>query len=275
MKKWGITALLCAMTAAAPARADMMIYPKFIAFDDQTRVQEITLTNPNEEETIRYRIRLKYAKQNPDGSYTDVEKPAFTTGVDLLRFSPRAAVLGPKKTQRVKLLKRLPENLPPGEYTAYAVFTKIPAEKPLTKTTSAHGSGVRLELTAIPSFAIPVIISHGKQNTLQQSVIQYLGRADGFDKTPAARIAIERAAPAEMPASVTLRGDVSLWQNRKLIGVIKGKYLLAGNPRVEATVPLDADLMRPGEAVRVLFTVSTENDTIDTRRILAQCEAVL
>lgn len=274
MKHWGKTALACALLAlAAPVRADMMIYPKFVAFDDSSRVQEITLINPNGEETIHYRIRLKYARQNPDGSYTDIEDPGFTTGKDLLRFSPRSAVLGPKKTQRIKLLKRLPENLPAGEYTAYIVFTKIPAQKPRTKPNESS-SGVSLELIPIPSFAVPVIVSHGAVPA-ERSVVSYLGRGENFEQFPTARVALERAAPAKLPASQTLRGDVSVWQDGRMIGVIKGKYLLAGNQRVEASVPLEASLVRPGSPVTVLFTKASDNDTVDTQRVLARSESVL
>ena len=91
-----------------------------------------------------------------------MEQPGFTTAKELVRFSPRSITLAPGKSQRVKLLRRVSADTPPGEYTGYIVFTQIPDEKPLQKASSSAAPGMRIELTAIPSFSIPVILTHGE-----------------------------------------------------------------------------------------------------------------
>lgn len=275
MKKQGITALVCVLLwCAAPVWAGMMIYPKFINFTDKDRVREMTLVNPSQEETVTYRVRFKYARQNPDGTYTDVEKPDFLTAKDLLRFSPRSVTLGPGKSQRVKILKRIPADTPAGEYTGYIVFTQIPDEKPLQKPSSAPAGGVRLELTAVPSFSIPVVIVYGSPapDTAKISFLDIRTTAPGKKE---ARVRLERNGSVSSPASRTVRGDVSVWSGGKMLGIIKGKYLLAGNQRVDAAVPLDESLFKPGDAAEVLFTEASEQDGADVARILARAPAQL
>lgn len=250
----------------------MMIYPKYVAFDDQTRVQQMLLMNPSEEETINYRIRLKYAVQNPDGTYTDVESPSPRSAVDLLRFSPRSVTLAPRQSQTIKLLKRLPENTAPGDYTAYIVFTKTLIEKPLTKTKEKAAQGVTIELTPIPSFSIPINVTVGNPPS-DSAALEYLGRNPEFTQQPMAKVRLLRKGGHNN----TLRGDLSVWQNNKLLGRIKGKYLLAGTPFVDVQIPL-SEPGRPaqgGQPAEILFTPYVEGDSVDTSQTLASVKAVL
>lgn len=275
MKTLGVTALAGAlMLCAAPMWAAIMIYPKFVDFGQTARVQEMTLVNPSPEETVTYRVRFKYARQNPDGTYTDVEQPGFTTAKDLVRFSPRSITLAPGKSQRVKLLRRIPADTPPGEYTGYIVFTQIPDEKPLQKASSSGAPGVRIELTAIPSFSIPVILTHGETKP-DAPELSFLGLHTPEPGKPQARVRLVRTGGADIPQSRTLRGDISVWADGRLAGVIKGKYLLAGNPYVDAAVPLDPAVAAPGTAVKILFTEPSEQDGADVSRVLARAEGKL
>lgn len=275
MKTLGVTALACAlMLCAAPMWAAIMIYPKFVDFGQTARVQEMTLVNPSPEETVTYRVRFKYARQNPDGTYTDVEQPGFTTAKDLVRFSPRSITLAPGKSQRVKLLRRIPADTPPGEYTGYIVFTQIPDEKPLQKASSSAAPGVRIELTAIPSFSIPVVLTQGTPAP-DTAEISFLGIHSSSSGQKEARVRLTRKGSVKPPESRTIRGDIGVWVNGRLAGVLKGKYLLAGNPYVDAAVPLDPAVAAPGTAVKILFTEPSEQDGADVSRVLARAEGKL
>lgn len=275
MKKLGIAALACILLGCAvQAGAAIMIYPKFVAFGPDSRVQEMTLVNPSPEETVTYRVRFKYARQNPDGTYTDAEQPGFLTAKDFIRFSPRSITLGPGKSQRVKLLKRIAADTPPGEYTGYIVFTQLPNEKPLQKAPASASAGVNIELTAIPSFSIPVILIHG-DIVSDQAELSFLGVQTVAPGKRQARVRLARKGSADMPLSRTLRGDISVWSGGRLAGVIKGKYLLAGNKYVDVAVALDETVVKPGMRAEILFTEPTEQDGADISRVLARAEVSL
>lgn len=275
MQKIGGTALACALfMCAVQGWAAIMIYPKFVDFGQDARVQEMTLVNPSREDTVSYRVRFKYARQNRDGTYTDVENPGFTAAKDLIRFSPRSITLGPGKSQRIKLLKRIPAGTPPGEYTGYIVFTQIPDEKPLQKTAASVPAGVSIELRAIPSFSIPVVLTYGAVAP-DAAEISVLGVQTVAPGQRGVRVRLARKGGVKPPVSRTLRGDVSVWADGRLAGIIKGKYLLAGNDWVDMVVPLEETAVRPGAPVDILFTETSEQDGADTARILARAEAEL
>lgn len=253
------------------AQAMMMIYPKYVSFDDNTRIAEMTLINPSDEETINYRIRLNYFEQNHDGSYQEVVQPSGLTGLDLLRHSPKSVTLAPKKNQTVKILKRLPDGTPDGEYTAYIVFTKVLAEKPLEKPKKTASDALEIQLIPIPSFAIPINIAVGAR-PLPAATLTYLG-SSGPKKQPLIRIRLARADTSEPPQSSTIRGDLSVWQSGKMLGFMKGKYLLAGNDYVDVELPLTN--VKPGQKAEILFTRYNENDPILTDEVLGSVNTTL
>lgn len=275
MKTLGGTALACTLVwCAAQSWAAIMIYPKFIDFGADTRVREMTLINPSQEETVTYRVRFKYARQNPDGTYTAVEQPDFLTAKELLRFSPRSVTLEAGKSQRVKILKRLPAGTPAGEYTGYIVFTQIPDAKPLQKPSASASQGVSIELTAIPSFSIPVVLTQGTPAP-DTAEISFLGIHSSASGQKEVRVRLTRKGSVKPPESRTIRGDIGVWVNGRLAGVLKGKYLLAGNPYVDVSVPLNDTAFKTGGRVEILFTEPTEQDGADASRVLARAEGTL
>lgn len=276
MKKFLVCALLI-LCFKSFAYALIMIHPKYVEFDDSIKLQQMILINPNEEETVNYRISLKYLKQNNDGSYTPVPVPEGITGIDLLRYSPRAVTLSPKKSQTIKLLKRLPESLPNGEYYAYITFTKVVNEKPLVKPQKSKEKGFKVELTAIPSISIPVIIRKGN-NLFQKAEISKVTKDKNYEKQPMLIVRIARLNPpsgsGEVPASI--RGDLSVWLGSKMIGLLKYKYVLVNNNYVDVAVDLskNGDWLTPnsiaGKKLKVYFTGSVEEDGVDLNDILAE-----
>lgn len=259
MKKLVVTCLLCQMVL--PLCAGIMIHPKFLFLDDKTKSAEIMLVNSDAAQSANYRISLSYKKQNPDGSYTDIplDQPLPPdSAVNLLRYSPRSVMLPPSKGQTVRVLKRLPEGLAPGEYIAYITFTEVLLEKPLTKQ-NLSSQEFSVQLTAIPSFSIPIFVRH-QVSEISPALIE-AGQLTEVNGKPQLNIILRRQKRSDKPVS-SIRGDLSVWKDGKMLGMVRGRYLLPGTEQLPTRIILQnedntlhlKDLK--GKAVTVLFTES-------------------
>ena len=271
MKKLVVLFVLVGLSISASA--GIMIYPKFVFFDDKTKVAEVSLINSDAVKSSNYRISISYKKQNPDGSYTEipsVEGQAEPTdsAVPFLRYSPRAAFLSPQKGQVVRILKRLPEGLEPGDYIAYITFTEVAMEKPLTKQEKKNTFSVTL--TPIPAFSIPVIVRH--QNKITPKVSLEIFKPEQTSSQPYISFRISKEAGQR-----AVRGDISVWMKDEMIGLIRGKYLLPATAYLDMNIPLKSENKAltwddlKGKKIKVLFTEPSENK-INKKKVLAKQE---
>lgn len=158
---FGLAAAACSGSAAA----DLMLHPPRVVFDKNQRAAQLDLIN-NGTETATYRIRVVNRRMSETGDFSAVDTPAPGEQFvgDMLRYSPRQVVLEPGAAQTVRLLLRKPAGLAPGEYRSHLVFERLPdvrapASKPQPKPS---GDGVQIELKALISVSIPVILRHGE-----------------------------------------------------------------------------------------------------------------
>ena len=266
------------MSMAIMAHASIMIYPKFVFFDDKTRSEEVLLVNGEGIQSANYRISLTYKKQDMNGNYeeiTDAAKVGEDSAVPFLRYSPRSVELPPSQSQVVRLLKRLPENLPAGDYVAYITFTEVPQEQP-KKSNSGKAKGITVRVTPIPSFSVPILLRHKVQPediqaTVQADKLHYEGNKT-FLPVRLGRVKTDKNI------QTFIRGDISVWVKDQVIGHVKGKYLLPGNDFVDVNVPLFVGenkwLDLKGKKLTILFT-SFNEAKIDKTQILAQTEIQL
>lgn len=285
MKKAVLLLAVCSM--AVSATAGIMIYPKFLSFDDKTKSAEVTLINSSALESSNYRITLTYKKQNPDGSYTEVateEIPADSI-TKLLRYSPRSVMLKPSQSQTVRVLKRLPANLEPGEYVGYITFTEVLLEKAATKESLKPGT-FSVKITPIPSFSIPIFVRYKvKGNAPVTLTTDGLEERNGITSL---RVVMHRQ---EQTPRTSARGDLTVWDGDEMIGFVRGRYMLPATEtlqtRIALRIPdgqvnkdgkketkyLTADELK-GKTLKVLFTETDENQ-VQKDKILAQTEVVL
>lgn len=285
MKKVVLLLAVCSM--AVSASAGIMIYPKFLFFDDKTKSAEVTLINSSALESSNYRITLTYKKQNPDGSYTEVateEIPADSV-TKLLRYSPRSVMLKPSQSQTVRVLKRIPANLEPGEYVGYITFTEVLLEKAATKESLQPGT-FSVKITPIPSFSIPIFVRYKvKENAPVTLTANGLEEKNGIISL---RVMMHREAQEKRTSA---RGDLTVWDGNQMIGYIKGRYMLPSAETLETRVPLrlpnaktnaegkkeDKYLTREelkGKTLKILFTEADEHE-VQKGKVLAQTEVIL
>lgn len=285
MKKGILLLALCSMVSSAAA--GIMIYPKYLSFDDKTKSAEVTLINSSALESSNYRITLSFKKQNPDGSYTEVAEkdiPA-ASATHLLRYSPRSVMLKPSQSQTVRILKRIPEGLEPGEYVGYITFTEVLLEKPATKESLKPGT-FSVKITPIPSFSIPVFVRYKVKENAPVS-LETKGLTTK-NNVAALRVIMHRNPQTTRTSA---RGDLTVWDGDEMIGYIKGRYILPATELLETQIPLylkegvtneegkkeDKPLTAKdlkGKTLKVLFTETDENQ-VQKDKLLAQTEIKL
>lgn len=285
MKKAALLLTLCSMSICASA--GIMIYPKYVSLDDKTKSAEVTLINSSALESSNYRVTLSYKKQNPDGSYTEVseeEIPADSV-TKLLRYSPRSVMLKPSQSQTVRILKRIPEGLEPGDYVGYITFTEVLLEKAATKESLQPGA-FSVKLTPIPSFSIPIFVHYKVKENAPISL-----ETNGLiskDNITSLRVIMKRQ---KQETRTVARGDLSVWDGDEMIGYIKGRYMLPSTEILETRIPMriaeaitnkdgkkeDKYLTArelKGKTLKILFT-QTDDEHLQKDKVLAQTEVKL
>jgi len=154
-------ACLCLLLTGQISRADLMITPTRVVFEEGVRTSEVTLVNRSTE-TKTYRIELQNKIQDDKGGYSDISADAAYPGnsaIDFLRYSPRVVTIEPGKYQKIKLNLRLPGSIAAGEYRVHLAMRAISSK--VTKSSTSTESGMKTQISPKMSFSIPIIVRHG------------------------------------------------------------------------------------------------------------------
>jgi P pilus assembly chaperone PapD len=157
-------AALAVFAAAGPAAGagQVSVFPKRIIFGDRSRTAEVTLINQGDRPQT-YRIELIEQRMAASGRLEDVAAPGERSAASLLRYAPRQVTVAPGGPQTVRLLLRVPADLPPGEYRAHLLCRALPPESEGADIEAKGGGddlGVRL--TPLPAVSIPIFVRHGE-----------------------------------------------------------------------------------------------------------------
>lgn len=133
-----------AIPAAAPGQApagsvggmgDINLYPKRVVLSDRERTASIGLYN-RAALTGDYDITLTELVMTPDGRLLDpaiVTDPALLarlrSALPMLKWSPHRVTLPVNEAQMVRVMARIPPDLPPGEYRAHFNAIAIPPRR--------------------------------------------------------------------------------------------------------------------------------------------------
>lgn len=142
---------------------ELMVHPTRLVFDGNTRTAQVDVINSGTE-TMTYRISVIRRRMNDTGDFVPVDEPAAGERFsdEMIRYSPRQVVLPPGGAQAVRLQIRKPAELEDGEYRAHLLFRALPpAESRAAQTAPAGGTDLEIDLHAVYSVSIPVIVRHG------------------------------------------------------------------------------------------------------------------
>ncbi len=163
--------------AALPAGAvggmgDINLFPKRVVIDERTRIASVGLYN-RAAAAGEYEITVSDMAMQRDGRLVELASvqdaaahDAVHTASAFLRWSPRHVALPASEAQMVRIMARVPPELPPGEYRSHFTVVSVPPETGGTSIDEAAGAktsngiGVRI----VPRFgiSIPVIVRVGE-----------------------------------------------------------------------------------------------------------------
>lgn len=152
---------------------DVNLYPKRIIIDQRQRVATVGLFN-RASATGRYEIKLSDMMMTPEGRLVDLAsvtdaaaRDRVKTASSLLRWSPHRVMLASHEAQTVRLMARVPPDLPPGEYRSHFSATAVPdvgsGGFSIEAAAGAQTSSI-IGISIVPRFgiSIPVIVRIGE-----------------------------------------------------------------------------------------------------------------
>ena len=161
--KQTLTALACSCLLGGSLHADLLIAPTRVVLERGERTAELVVVNKGQEE-FAFRVSLENRRMRLDGSFEDadtaLEGENFASGH--VRFSPRRLVLAPDERQTLRISANT-AGLEPGEYRSHLRLMSAPmsAGQTLARAASPEQDGISIELVAVRSVTIPVIIRVG------------------------------------------------------------------------------------------------------------------
>lgn len=162
-----IIVLLITAPLALHAQGNLLVTPRRIVFEGNSRVVDVNLANTGSD-TARYTISFIQYRMNEDGSFEEITEPdAGQYFADrYLRFFPRSVTLAPNEAQVIKIQVTNTSRLEPGEYRSHAYFRALPKVVALgEENRTADTTQLSIQLTPIFGISIPVIVRVGTSNT--------------------------------------------------------------------------------------------------------------
>jgi len=247
----------------------LLVTPQRVVFEGRSKSQVITLFNKGNKQTT-YRMSFIQKRMTEEGELIDMvaEDGNFADG--MIRFSPRSVILGPKQSQKVRLLLRKPAGLAMGEYRSHLMFLAIPSEDAGLQIDSLNrkDNGVGIQLTPVFGVSIPVIV---RQGTLDLDVnIARLNLSEGAAGAPYLLMDFQRQGGKSVYGHVSTHFIPVPGAEPTRVGFVRGMAIYTGINRRSLSLPLKPPKDVSLASGRLLVTYRDEDD-----QILAQKELVL
>ncbi|MDE2561122.1 MAG: hypothetical protein KGL48_02645 [Sphingomonadales bacterium] len=275
--------------AAAPGQApegsvggmgDVNLYPKRVVLTDRDRTATIGLYN-RADATGDYDITITDMTMLPDGRLVDlgtVNDPAVKarvkTATSLLRWSPHRVTLPANEAQLVRIMVRVPPDLPPGEYRSHFSAIAVPPQTggiSIEQATGNAPAGSGVGVTIMPRFgiAIPIIVRVG-DTTLTSGLkdIQVARTAAG---EPVVRLVVTRAGTRSSFGNIAVTSAGS----KKPIAEIKGIGVYPEIDQRSVQIPIDQKADPALYARGAKLTVTYTDDDFAPGQTLAKEDFVV
>ena len=228
---------LSLLALCAPARAELMLHPTRIVFEQNQRAAQIELIN-NGTRPASYRIALVNRRMTDAGQFepADSPGPGERFADSMLRYSPRQITLQPGTAQTVRVMLRKPAELAEGEYRSHLLFDKLPdAEGENSIEQRGQNSGIGVVVNALVGASVPVIVRHGKVD----ASVKLSGLAVQYDATRRPLLAMR----FEREGGSSVYGDVSVSFTPRggkthTVGQVGGVAVYTPNRVRQAALPL-------------------------------------
>ncbi|MCI5043251.1 MAG: hypothetical protein MRY72_01015 [Aquisalinus sp.] len=236
-------------------KADIMIAPTRVVFEGSDRSSEIVLVNRSTNE-FAFRVSLENRRMLQNGSLElapeATEDELFAS--NLVRYSPRRIILNPGEKQTIRISANA-SGLEPGEYRSHLRLMSAPtsAGKKLGELIQQESDGISIELVAVRSITIPVILRVG---SLEASVEMGRVRTERSDNEG------ETILVARMSRSGTKStyGDIHLYVGTedKPVFIARGIAIYTPNQDRDVYLPVPNNVLQAlsGKNIRIAYVSS-------------------
>ena len=272
-------------TAQSPAGSvggmgDVNIYPKRVVIDQKQRVASVGLFNRAAAQG-NYTISITDMMMTPEGRLVElgtVSDPAqrdrVRTASSLLRWSPHRVTLKPYDSQTVRLMARVPPDLPAGEYRSHFSAIAVPETGTNGYTIEQATGGQNtnsIGVTIVPRFgiSIPVIVRVGETNvTAGLRDLAVVALPDG---KKAIALTITRVGNRSAFGDIAITATGSKTKVAEVLGI--GVYTEVGQRTVQIQVDPASDPRLTARGARL--TVTYTDDDFAPGKILVKQDFIV
>jgi len=260
---------------------DVNLYPKRVVINDRQRIASVGLYN-RATAPGNYDIVVNDMMMTATGSLVALEgvkdeatRARVKTASALLRWSPRKIVLPSNEAQTIRIMARIPPELPPGEYRSHFSVMQVPAEGTggLTIEDASGqpktGGGIGVKIVPRFGISIPVIVRVG-ETTLQTGLRNLVIRSLGNGRS-AVGVTITRSGSRSAFGNITVTSAGA----SKPIAVIKGIGVYTEVDQRPVTVPIDPEASASSYARGARLTVTYTDDDFRPGEVLARQDFVV
>ena len=237
------------------ANAELMIAPTRIVLEKGERSAELVLVNKGTEQGA-YRIGLENRRMLLNGSMEAIDeaREGEYFASDFVRFAPRRAVLEPEGRQSIRISANT-SGLEPGEYRSHLRIMGAPtsAGRTLSEATSEGGDNISIELIAIRSLTIPVIVRVGDLNA--EVVIESAATTPSNEEGETIL-----AVRFERTGSASTYGDIQVFvpDQKEPVYFARGIAIYTPNTERDVMLPMPSEIAErlKGQDVRIAYISS-------------------
>ena len=237
------------------ASAEVLIAPTRVVLERGDRSAELVIVNKGSEEAA-YRISLENRRMLESGAMELAEEAldGEQFAKDVLRYSPRRVMLDPGGRQTIRVSANT-NALAPGEYRSHLRVMSAPtsAGRTLASAVNAGGDDISIELIAIRSLTIPVILRIGELDASVEVEGAEIAPSDNPDES----ILVARL---KREGSKSTYGDIQVFVEgqREPIYFARGIAVYTPNTHRDVMLPLP-DVVRAeiaGKPIRIAYVSS-------------------
>lgn len=262
-----------APAGAVGGMGDVNLYPRRVVISGRERSATVGLYN-RASASGEYDITISDMMMTTDGRVVDlaaVTDPVAAGKVkvasSLLRWSPRKVVLPANEAQLVRIMVRVPPDLPPGEYRSHFTAVSVPpVGEGLTieQATGAQDNGVGVQIVPRFGISIPVIVRVGE--TTATASLANLAIARGSQ--PVINVTITREGTRSVFGDIS----VAVAGGKVLVGQIKGIGVYTELDQRSIQIPIRPDVDPALYARGAKLTVTYTDDDHAPGQILAKAD---
>lgn len=237
------------------ASAELMIAPTRVVLENGERATELVLVNKGAEESA-FRISIENRRMLVSGALEAAEtaREGERFASDFLRFSPRRVMIAPDGRQTIRISAST-AGLETGEYRSHLRVMGAPASagRTLADATGDSDDAISIELIAIRSITVPVIVRVGELDA--EVAIDGAATAPGNDEGET--LFVTRLTRTGERSTY---GDIEIYVDgqREPVFFARGIAVYTPNTERDVYLPMPSELAESlrGRTVRIAYVSS-------------------